>query len=163
MKCVHCGTVLRNESNFCLGCGRPVNARDCYVAELRDSGRVLTRKTDRESLDSIIDLTMKIFDRTDENPDLKYEARAFFDAYLPKINDLLHRYGEVKNNKNLKEELAKVRDDLTDVLDTTEEAFRIMHRELCENDIMQLQINIEALKAQIASDGLVRSEFDIKE
>jgi hypothetical protein len=38
-----------------------------------------------------------------------------------------------------------------------------MHRELCENDIMELKVNIEALKAQIARDGLLKSEFNIEE
>ena len=163
MKCAYCGTELRNESNFCLGCGRPVDARACYLAELKESGKALTRKTDKDSLEHIAELTGKIFDRTDENPDLKYEARAFFEAYLPKINGLLHSYRDVKSGKgHKKEEVDRIKDDLTEVLDTTEEAFEVMYGELCENDIMQLQINIVALKAQIARDGLMRSEFDIK-
>lgn len=163
MKCLHCGTVLRNESNFCLGCGEKVNARDCYIEELMESGKVLSRKTDKNSLEHIVELTAKIFERTKVNPDLKYEARAFFEAYLPKINDVLARYKDVKAHKGLKEEVEKVKDDLTDVLNTTEEAFEIMHKELCENDIMELKVNIAALKAQIARDGLMKSEFNIEE
>lgn len=162
MKCVHCGTMLRNESNYCLGCGRPVDALECYVAEMRESGRVLTRKTDKESLEHIIDLTGKIFERTKLNPDLKYEVRAFFESYLPKITEVLSGYRGVSGQKELKSRMGEVKDDLTEVLDTTEEAFGLMYRELCENDIMELQVHIEALKAQIAADGLVRSDFNIE-
>ena len=37
-----------------------------------------------------------------------------------------------------------------------------MYRELCENDIMELQVHIEALKTQIAADGLVKSDFKVE-
>lgn len=163
MKCMHCGTMLRNESNFCLGCGKPVNAMECYIAEMKLSGKVLTRKTDKESLDRIIALTRKIFERTHLNPDLKYEVRSFFEAYLPKINDVLSGFKSVRNHKGDKERMSDVRDDLTEVLNSTEEAFGVMYRELCENDIMELQTNIAALKAQIARDGLMDSDFVIEE
>lgn len=162
MKCVYCGTTLRNESNFCLKCGKPVNAMDCYIGEMRESGRALTRKTDKESLERIISLTGKIFERTQLNPDLKYEVRSFFESYLPKITAVLSRYKSVKGQKNVKNQVDDVKDDLTEILNTTEYTFELMYQELCENDITEMQINIEALKAQIARDGLLKSDFDIK-
>lgn len=162
MKCVHCGTILRNESNYCLGCGRPVDAMECYVSEMEESGRVLTRKTDKESLERIITLTGKIFERSDLNPDLKYDVREFFESYLPKIADVLSRYKDIKGHKGQGKQMDKVRDDLTDVLNTTEYAFELMYKELCESDIMELQVNIATLKAQIARDGLVKSPFEIE-
>ena len=91
MKCVHCGTLLRKQSNFCLGCGKPVDAMECYITEMRESGKVLTRKTDKESLNHIIEFTGKIFERALLNPDLKYEVRDFFEGYLPKITEVLTR------------------------------------------------------------------------
>lgn len=62
-----------------------------------------------------------------------------------------------------RKKLSSVFDDLTEVLNSTEEAFGVMYRELCENDIMELQTNIAALKAQIARDGLMDSDFVIEE
>ena len=162
MKCVYCGTLLRKQSNFCLGCGKPVDAMECYITEMTESGKVLTRKTDKESLSRIIEYTGKIFDRTQVNPDLKYEVRDFFEGYLPKITEVLSRYKDVKGHKELEGQLDSVKNDLTDVLNTTEEAFRLMYRYLCENDIAELQINIEALKTQIAMDGLLNSDFEIE-
>ena len=163
MKCVHCGTVLRKESNFCLGCGRPVDAMECYIAEMKESGRVLTRQTDKESLERIIDMTGRIFERSDINPKLKYEVREFFETYLPKIADVLSRFKDVKIHRTAKNDMGEVRDDLTDVLNNTEEAFNLMYKELCDNDIMELRLNIAALKNQIARDGLMESDFDISE
>ena len=163
MKCVHCGTLLRNESNFCLGCGRPVDAMECYVSEMKESGKVLTRQTDKESLDRIIKLTAKIFERSDVNPKLKYEVREFFESYLPKIADVLSRYKDVKNHRSAMDSMDELRDELTDVLNNTEEAFELMYKELCDNDIMELRLNIAALKNQIARDGLLESDFDISE
>ena len=163
MKCVHCGTKLRNESNFCLGCGKSVDAMECYIAEMKERGKVLTRKTDKESLERIVALTRKIFDRTRINPELEYEVRGFFESYLPKITDVLTGFKGLRSQRSLRDEMPEVRDNLTDVLNTTEHAFELMHRELCENDIMELKVNIEALKAQIARDGLLKSEFNIEE
>ena len=163
MRCAYCKTVLRNESNFCLECGKSINAKDCYVAELRDSADVLDRQTDIDSVNRIIELTEKIFNRTRENPDLKYEARRFFERYLPMITEVVSRYKDVNSHKDVKDQVDAVKDDLTEVLDKTEEAFDIMLKELLENDIMELQINIETLKRKISSDGLVKSSFEIKD
>lgn len=161
MRCAYCKTVLRNESNFCLECGKSINAKDCYVAELRDSADVLDRQTDIDSVNRIIELTEKIFNRTRENPDLKYEARRFFEGYLPMITEVVSRYKDVNSHKDVKDQVNAVKDDLTEVLDRTEEAFDIMLKELLENDIMELQVNIETLKRKISRDGLVKSSFDI--
>ena len=163
MRCAYCKTVLRNESNFCLECGKSINAKDCYVAELRDSADVLDRQTDIDSVNRIIELTEKIFNRTRENPDLKYEARRFFERYLPMITEVVSKYKDVNSHKDVKDQVDAVKDDLTEVLDKTEEAFDIMLKELLENDIMELQINIETLKRKISSDGLVKSSFEIKD
>jgi len=162
MKCVHCGTGLRNESNFCFECGKPVNAKECYIKELTDARQILTRETDRKSLDHIIELTEKIFNRTNENPALKYESRRFFESYLPMITDVLSRYRGTQDHHGVIEHDDSVKDDLTDVLDTTEEAFEIMLKDLYEHDIMELQINIEALKSKISRDGMLKSQFTIE-
>ena len=162
MKCNYCGMKLRNESNFCLGCGKSVNAKDCYIAELKESGKVLTRQTDKDSLTRIIELTNKIFNRTRENPDLKYETRRFVENYLPMITDVVSRYKDVKGHKAVKDQVDEIKDNLTEVLDRTEEAFDIMITELYENDIMELQVNIETLRRKIYRDGLVKSPFDIE-
>ncbi len=163
MKCNHCGALLRNESNYCFGCGESVNAKDCYIAELKESGKVLTRQTDKDSLNRIVELTEKIFNRTRENPDLKYEARRFVESYLPMVTDVVSRYKEVKRHKAVKNQMDDIKDNLTEVLDRTEEAFEIMIAELYENDIMELQVNIETLRRKIYMDGLVKSSFDIEE
>lgn len=163
MRCAYCKTVLRNESNFCLECGKSINAKDCYVAELRDSADVLDRQTDIDSVNRIIELTEKIFNRTRENPDLKYEARRFFEGYLPMITEVVSRYKDVNSHKDVKDQVDAVKDDLTEALDRTEEAFDIMLKELLENDIMELQVNIETLKRKISRDGLVKSSFNIEE
>ena len=163
MRCAYCKTVLRNESNFCLECGKSINAKDCYVAELRDSADVLDRQTDIDSVNRIIELTEKIFNRTRENPDLKYEARRFFERYLPMITEVVSKYKDVNSHKDVKDQVDAVKDDLTEVLDRTEEAFDIMLKELLENDIMELQVNIETLKRKISRDGLVKSSFEIKD
>ena len=79
MKCVSCGAVLRRESMFCLSCGAAVNSKDCYVKELIDCGKSLTRQTDIDSLNRIIELTEKIYDRAEINEELRFESRDIFE------------------------------------------------------------------------------------
>ena len=120
MKCNHCGALLRNESNYCFGCGESVNAKDCYIAELKKSGKVLTRQTDKDSLNRIIELTEKIFNRTRENPNLKYEARRFVESYLPMITDVISRYKELKGHKAVASQVEEIKDNLTDTQGVSE-------------------------------------------
>ena len=79
MKCQYCDTKLRKESMFCWECGKAVNAKACYLKELKDSGKALSRKTDTDSMKVIIDMTERIFNRTNENPKLAGDARSFFE------------------------------------------------------------------------------------
>ena len=76
---------------------------------------------------------------------------------------VLGRCKDVKGHKAVKDQVDAIEDNLTEVLDRTEEAFDIMITELYENDIMELQVNIETLRRKIYMDGLVKSPFDIEE
>ena len=74
------------------------------------------------------------------------------------ITDVLSRYRGTQDHHGVIEHDDSVKDDLTDVLDTTEEAFEIMLKDLYEHDIMELQINIEALKSKSSRDGMLKSQ-----
>ena len=163
MKCVSCGAVLRRESMFCLSCGAAVNSKDCYVKELIDCGKSLTRQTDIDSLNRIIELTEKIYDRAEINEGLRFESRDIFEHYLPMITRVVRMYKSSNKEKIDAKTIKEVRDDLTEVLDTTERAFEIFMEELYAKDIEELQTNIEVLKNKIARDGMVDSDFEITE
>ena len=79
------------------------------------------------------------------------------------ITDIISRYKELKGHKAVASQVEEIKDNLTEVIDRTEEAFDIMIKELYENDIMELQINIETLRRKIYMDGLVKSSFDLEE
>lgn len=79
------------------------------------------------------------------------------------ITDVISRYKELKGHKAVASQVEEIKDNLIEVLDRTEEAFDIMIKELYENDIMELQINIETLRRKIYMDGLVKSSFDLEE
>ena len=163
MICSECGARLRRESMFCLNCGIPVDAQACYIAELKDSGKALVRKTDKDSLNNIISLTKKIYAKAEGHDELKLKTRDIFEHYLPMLTEVISRYKEANKHSNLKGDMKAVKDDLTEVLDTTERAFEIALEELCEKDIDELIANIEVLKNKIARDGLLDSDFDISE
>lgn len=164
MKCNHCDTELRKESRFCFKCGKKVNVRDCYIKELETSGKALTRKTDVESLKNIVGLTRKIWSRVESNPQLESETRDLFRRYLPMITDVISRYREARKAANrdssMREHLNTVKDDLTEVLNTTERALEIMLEKLYEREILELELNIETLQRLIESDGMVDPRFE---
>ena len=160
MKCEYCGTKLRRESVFCLGCGRPVNAKNCYIKELKESGKVLTKKTDIESLERILQYTETIYEKTDEDPEQVRAARNFYDYYLPTITDVISKYKKTKGKTSINDK-AEIEKELTKVLDQTERAFELLINKLYESDIMDLKLSIEVLKNKLMMDGLVDSDFQI--
>lgn len=160
MKCEHCGTTLRKESMFCWECGKAVNAKSCYLKELKSYTSILTRKTDIDSMNVIIDLTEKIFNRTNENPKLIYNARAFFENYLPILCSVLGKYRDIKKGNIKDESIGDIENELTDTLNVTEKAFDILLKELYEKDIMDIEIDLKLLKTLIARDGRKGSDFE---
>jgi len=160
MKCEFCGTRLRKESVFCLGCGRPVNARNCYIKELTESGKVLEKETDIKSLQRIIGFVETIYEKTDEDPEQIQAARNFYDYYLPTITDVISKYKKTKGKAKAKDR-EEIEQKLTEVLDETERAFELLLNKLYEGDILDLKIGIEVLQAKIKMDGLADSDFDL--
>lgn len=160
MKCEFCGTRLRKESVFCLGCGRPVNAKNCYIKELKESGKVLEKETDIESLQRILQYTETIYAKTDEDPEQIRAARNFYDYYLPTITDVISKYKKTKGKTSVKDK-AEISKELTKVLDTTERAFELLINKLYESDIMDLKLSIEVLQSKLMLDGLVDSDFEM--
>ena len=162
MKCAYCGTTLRRESMFCLGCGKPVIAKDCYIKELEQSGGSLTKATDKSSLNRIIGMTAKIYDYTKDDEEVRLQTRDLFEDYLPDITKIVSRYKRLKGRADSGEKLEVVKSELTEVLNKTERAFEIVLEEITEKDINQLRIDIMALKNEIARDGLTDSDFNIE-
>lgn len=160
MKCEFCGTRLRRESVFCLGCGRPVNAKNCYIKELKESGKVLEKKTDIDSLERILQYIETIYQKTDEDPEQIRAARNFYDYYLPTITDVISKYKKTKGKTSAKDK-AEVEEKLTQVLDQTERAFELLINKLYESDIMDLKLGIEVLRSKLMLDGLVDSDFEM--
>ena len=160
MKCEFCGTRLRRESVFCLGCGRPVNAKNCYIKELKESGKVLERETDIESLNNIIKYVETIYEKTDEDPEQIRAARNFYDYYLPTITDVISKYKRTKGKTSANEK-SDIAEEITEVLNSTERAFELLINKLYESDIMDLKLSIEVLQQKLALDGLVDSDFDM--
>lgn len=160
MKCEFCGTRLRRQSVFCLGCGRPVNAKNCYIKELKESGKVLEKETDIESLQRILQYTETIYQKTDEDPEQIRAARNFYDYYLPTITDVISKYKKTKGKTSVKDK-AEISKELTKVLDTTERAFELLINKFYESDIMDLKLSIEVLQSKLVLDGLVDSDFEM--
>ena len=162
MKCQYCDTKLRKESMFCWECGKPVNAKACYLKELRNSGKALTRQTDIDSMKVIIDMTERIFNRTNENPKLAGDARSFFEYYLPILCNVLSKYKYIKEGNATDRDISDIEDELTETLDVTERAFEIMLEELYDKDIMDVELDLKLLRNLIAKDGRKDSDFDLE-
>ena len=160
MKCEFCGTRLRKQSVVCLGCGRPVNAKNCYIKELKESGKVLEKETDIESLQRILQYTETIYQKTDEDPEQIRAARNFYDYYLPTITDVISKYKKTKGKTSAGDK-AEISKELTKVLDQTERAFELLINKLYESDIMDLKLSIEVLQSKLMLDGLVDSDFEM--
>lgn len=160
MRCEFCNTMLREQSLFCLGCGKPVNAKNCYIKELTESGKALEKQTDIDSLKRIIGFVETIYEKTDEDPEQIQAARSFYDYYLPTITDVISKYRKTKGKTGSRDR-QEIETKLTAALDETERAFELLLQKLYEGDILDLKVGIEVLQAKIKMDGLIDPEFDL--
>jgi len=114
-------------------------ARSIHELELKDRLRKITDKA-REILDVI-----------EEDPRDLRRARKFMKVYLEGAEKVTNGY--VKMHPGAKD--AKLDNNFRNVLITIENVFTEQHTKLMENDVLDLDIEIEVLQAQLKHEGVI--------
>lgn len=104
----------------------------------------------KERLNRIIAKARDILDIVEDDPRDLRRARKFMKVYLEGTEKVTQGY--VKMHPNSQD--AKLDDNFRNVLKTIEDVFDEQHDKLLENDMLDLDIQIEVLQAQLKHEGV---------
>ena len=105
----------------------------------------------KNRLQKITDKARDILDVVEEDPRDLRRARKFMKVYLEGAEKVTQGY--VKMHPNTQD--AKLEDNFRNVLKTIEDVFNEQHDKLMENDVLDLDIQIEVLQAQLKHEGVI--------
>ena len=123
-------------------------------AKITSIEQAATRIREHELKDRLSRITTKardILGVVEEDPRDLRRARKFLKVYLEGTEKVTQGY--VKMHPNTQD--AKLDDNFRNVLKTIEDVFNEQHDKLMENDVLDLDIQIEVLQAQLKHEGVI--------
>ena len=113
MKCEFCNTKIREDSQFCRKCGNPVNVKNCYIKEMKESEYLLNTEEDKQSLRHIIEMAEQA----------KMDSTRFLQPVVNDLNTLLKAQSAVR----------KAGKQMSNTLSVAEQALEIINDETIFN------------------------------
>ncbi len=105
----------------------------------------------KDRLNRIAGKAREILDVIEQDPRDLRRARKFMKVYLEGAEKVTQGY--VKMHPGAQD--AKLEDNFRNVLKTIEDVFTEQHKKLMENDVLDLDIQIEVLQAQLKHEGVI--------
>ncbi len=126
------------------------NARQ-RVAKLASLKRELRDFTSKEYLQSIIWETQEIIDSVEKNPGDLSRARKFFKIYLSRTEKITDEFVTNLKNSNIDDKMTA---NYNSLLKSVQETIKAQKEKLNDDDILRLDVQIEALTKQINHEGV---------
>ncbi len=126
------------------------NARE-RIAKLKSLKRELHDFASKEHLQSIIWETEEIITSVEKNPGDLSRARKFFKIYLARTENITDEFVENLKNDNID---AKMTANYNTLLKSVQETIKEQKDKLNDDDILRLDVQIEALTKQINHEGV---------
>ena len=126
------------------------NARE-RIAKLQSLKRELSDFASKEHLQSIIWETQEIITSIEKNPADLSRARKFFKIYLARTENITDAFVENLKNDNID---AKMTNNYNALLKSVQETIKEQKDKLNDDDILRLDVQIEALTKQINHEGV---------
>jgi len=105
----------------------------------------------KEYLQSIIMETEEIITSVEENPEDLSKSRKFFKIYLSRTEDITQEFVENLHKKNIDDTMT---DNYNRLLKSVQETIKAQKAKLDDDDILNLDVQIEALTKQINHEGV---------
>jgi 5-bromo-4-chloroindolyl phosphate hydrolysis protein len=109
----------------------------------------------KTSIDYIIKSIEAVFALLKENPDKAARAETFLENYLPDIAKILNDYVDISGLKLNSQEAESFKAKAKNFLSDAAEASNKFLGELYSDKIINSSVNIDALKSNFISDGLL--------
>lgn len=112
-----------------------------------------------KKIDTIIEITKKIFLDLLEDPSDYRQIKRFSDYFLPTTIKLLHSYDLFGNDAHAGDNAKSTMTKIEDVLDATIKAYSNQYDALFSNQALDIETDIEVLKTMLKREGLTDNDF----
>lgn len=130
-----------------------LDARDDMEALQKASYEIHEGKV-RENVEDLYKMGTHILEYLQKHPSQITQARRFFTYYLNTARMLAERYIRLQETGIQTEELERVRAQTEHALDILRKAFEGQYDKLMTNDLLDMEQDIEVLKANLKMEGI---------
>lgn len=110
----------------------------------------------------VIAKSEEMIDDEDNSDAINERIHKLYSTYLPKTISVLEQYEDIFSGGLPSEEAESLRTDLIEAINKSDQVYNNVLISLYEKDMMELKVEMEALKTMFALSGLLDSDFEIK-
>ncbi len=124
---------------------------EANLAQIQQSAKSIGNSELKMRLGRIVDKTRGILSLIEEDPKDLRRARKFLKVYLKGARDVTRQYAKT----HTQQQDDTLETNFRNVLTSIEEVIEEQHAKLLENDVLDLDVKIEVLEAQLKHEGII--------
>ena len=136
-----------------------MEAGQAYIQKLRACNDAIPGELVSEKISRMEELTKRIFDRVEQDPDSVDDIERLMEYYLPTAVKLLEAYEELDHQPVQGENILNSKKEIEDTLDTLNIAFEKLLDDLFQETAWDVSSDITVLKMMLAQEGLTEDDF----
>lgn len=138
---------------------------NAYIRKVRDVNDLIPDTEEMSTkLYRLEDITHRIFEQVQKQPESAAGLRRFMDYYLPTTEKLLDAYVELDRQPSAGTNITKTKQEIDEAMDVINDAFENLLNSMFEDMAWDISSDISVMKTMLAQDGLTRKkplfEFD---
>ena len=141
----------------------PTGQYAANLAELREVNSFINDEAISKKVSRLEELTEKIFNIVEENPQKKPQLKRFMSYYLPTTLKLVRSYATLEKQGVKGENIMSTKESIGNILDTLSTGFEQQLDQLFKSDAIDIATDINVLENLMQQDGLTsdKSEFHV--
>ncbi len=121
------------------------------LSEIEGAAKQIANGELKMRLGRIVDKTRNVLSLIEEDPKDLRRARKFLKVYLAGAKNVTRQYADTHNHQ----ENDVLEENFRNVLSSIEDVIEEQHGKLLENDVLDLDVKIEVLEAQLKHEGII--------
>ena len=134
------------------------NVYDQLLYQIRDVNDRIPGEEMTAKIDQIEDITRKIFEVVEKEPEKRSKIDRFMTYYLPTTLKLLEHYASLDQTNVEGENISKAKQSIENTMDSIVDGFRLKLDDLYKNDTLDIETDIDVLN-QLLDRDKAKSEF----
>ena len=130
-----------------------------YIRKLKECNDAIPGEVVSEKISRMEELTKRIFERVEQDPDAVDDIEKLMEYYLPTAVKLLEAYEELDHQPVQGENILNSKKEIEDTLDTLNIAFEKLLDDLFQETAWDVSSDITVLKMMLAQEGLTEDDF----